>query len=179
MLEVSQKWGIIWSSAALKNPMVNIIRLCRLILIPLTAVVVVAGQSSEQKEELDSSIIESVFRYQITQCGENTSLKVFLLSVRGNDPSDEFMKRFADDSVMVKRRSALAKSEATNEFTDNESGKSAALLSIDKLRVLEEGKAEVEGSCGYAAWAARGYRYSVVREKDRWMVKRADPNWVF
>ena len=130
--------------------MVNIIRLCRLILIPLTVVVVVAGQSSEQKEELDSSIIESVFRYQITQCGENTSLKVFLLSVRGNDPSDEFMKRFADDSVMVKRRSALAKSEATNEFTDNESGKSAALLSIDKLRVLEEGKAEVEGRLGGA-----------------------------
>ena len=179
MLEVSQKWGIIWSSAALKNPMVNIIRLCRLILIPLTVVVVVAGQSSEQKEELDSSIIESVFRYQITQCGENTSLKVFLLSVRGNDPSDEFMKRFADDSVMVKRRSALAKSEATNEFTDNESGKSAALLSIDKLRVLEEGKAEVEGSCGYAAWAARGYKYSVVREKNRWMVKRADPTSVW
>lgn len=40
------------------------------------------------------------------------------MSVRGNDPSDEFI--------------------------DDESGKSAALLSIDKLRVLEEGKAEVE-----------------------------------
>jgi len=159
--------------------MVNIVRLCRLILIPLTVLVTVAGQSSEQKEELDSSIVESVFRYQIKQCGDNTSLKVFLLSVRGSDPSDEFMKRFADDSVTVKRRSALAKSEATKEFIDNESGKSAALLSIDKLRLLEEGKAEVEGSCGYADWAVRGYRFSVVREKNRWMVKRADPTWVF
>jgi len=65
--------------------------------------------------------------------------------VRGNDPSDEFIKRFTDDSLSVKRRSALAKSEATSEFIDNESGESAALLSIDKLRVLEEGKAEVEG----------------------------------
>ena len=158
--------------------MVNIIRLCRLVLIPLMVLVAVAGQSPEQKEELDSSIVESVFRYQIKQCGDNTSLKVFLLSVRGNDPSDEFMKRFADDSVKVKKRSALAKSEATNEFIDSESGKSAALLSIDKLRLLEEGKAQVEGSCGYADWAARGYRYSLVREKDRWMEKRADPGWV-
>ena len=140
--------------------------------------VAVAGQSPEQKEEFDSSIVESVFRYQIKQCGDNTSLKVFLLSVRGNDPSDEFMKRFDDDSVKVKKRSALAKSEATNEFIDSESGKSAALLSIDKLRLFEEGKAEVEGSCGYADWAARGYRYSVVREANRWMVKRADPAWV-
>jgi len=168
-----------WSSAALKKLMVNIIRLCQLILIPLTVLVAVAGHSSEQKEELDSSIVESVFRYQIRQCGDNTSLKVFLLSVRGNDPSDEFMKRFTDDSLSVKRRSALAKSEATSEFIDNESGKFAALLSIDKLRVLEEGKAEVEGSCGYADWAARGYKYSVVREKNRWMVKRADPTSVW
>ena len=114
--------------------MVNIIRLCRLALIPLMVLVAVAGQSSEQKEELDLSIVESVFRYQIRQCGENTSLQVFLLSVRGNDPSDEFMKGFADDSLRVKRRSALAKSEATNEFIDKESGKSGALLSIDKLR---------------------------------------------
>ena len=131
-------------SAALKNPMVNIIRLCRLVVIPLMVLVAVAGQSSEQKEELDSSIVESVFRYQIKQCGDNTSLTVFLLSVRGKDPSDEFIKRFADESVSVKKRSVLAKSEATNEFIDKESGKSAALLSIDKLRVLEEGKAEVE-----------------------------------
>jgi len=113
-----------WSSAALKKLLVNIIRLCQLILIPLTVLVAVAGHSSEQKEELDSSIVESVFRYQIRQCGDNTSLKVFLLSVRGNDPSDEFMKRFTDDSLSVKRRSALAKSEATSEFIDNESGKS-------------------------------------------------------
>lgn len=156
--------------------MVNMI-LCRLVLIPLTMLVVFAGQNSKQKEEFDSEIVESVFRYQITQCAENTSLKVFLLSVHGKDPSDEFMKRFADDSVRVKKRSDISKSE-TNEFIDKESGKFAGLLSIDKLKLLEEGRAQVEGSCGYADWAARGYRYSLVIEKNRWIVKRADPTWV-
>ena len=166
-------------SAALKNPMVNIIRLCRVVLISLMMLVAIAGQNAEQKEELDSGIVESVFRYQIKQCGDNTSLTVFLLSVRGKDPSDEFIKRFADESVSVKKRSVLAKSEATNEFIDKESGKSAALLSIDKLNLPEEGNAQVEGSCGYADWSARGYRYSLVREDKRWMVKRADPTWVW
>ena len=136
--------------------------------------VVVAGQKSEQKEEFDPGIVESVFRYQITQCTENTSLKVFLLSLQRRDPSDELMKRFAKDAVSVKKRSALATSEATNEFIDKESGKCAALLSIDRLKLLPDGSAEVEGSCGYADWAARSYRYSLVREEKRWIVKRAD-----
>ena len=139
----------------------------------------ISGQNSEQKEEFDLEILESVFRYQIAQCAENTSLTVFLLSVKEKDPSDEFMKRFADESVSVKRRSALTKSERTHEFIDKESGKFAALLSFDKLKFLEEGRAQVEGSCGYAEWAARGYRYSLVREEKRWIVKRADPTWIW
>ena len=165
----------------MKNLMVNVIRSRRFVLIPLTMLVAVSicAQDSEQKEEFDSGIVESVFRYQITKCAENTSLTVFLLSLRGKDPSDEFMKRFADDSVSVKRRSVLAKSEPSNQFIDKESGKFVALLSIDKLKAIDESRAEVEGSCGYADWAAQGYRYSLVREKNRWIVKRADPTWVW
>lgn len=154
--------------------MLNTIPFCRFVLIILAMLVTVAGQKSEQKDEFDPGIVESVFRYQITQCAENTSLKVFLLSLQGRDPSDELMKRFAEDSVSVKTRSALAMSEATNEFIDKESGKFAALLSIDKLKFLPDGSAEVEGSCGYADWAARAYKYSLVREEKRWIVKRAD-----
>ena len=135
---------------------------------------VFAQPTLTQKEEFDPDIVESVFSYQITQCAENTSLRVFLLSLQQRDPSDELMKRFADGSVSVKRGSALAVSEGTNEFIDKESGKFAALLSIDKLKILPDGSAEVEGSCGYADWAARSYRYSLVREKKRWIVKRAD-----
>ena len=153
----------------------NIIRSSPFVWILLMLVVAVSifGQDSDQKEEFDSEILESVFRYQITQCAENMSLNVFLLSVKGIDPSDEFMKRFADETVSVKKRSVLAKSE-TNEFIDKESGRFAALLSFNKLKFFEDGRAEVEGSCGYADWAARAYRYSLIREKNLWIVKRAD-----
>lgn len=149
-----------------------------LMLLMLVVPAYVSAQNSAQKEQFDPEILESVFRYQIKQCAENTSLAVFLLSVHGKDPSDEFMKRFDGESVTIKKRSVLAKSEKTNEFIDKESGKSAALLSFDKLKLLEEGTAQVEGSCGYADWAARGYKYSLVREKDRWVVKHADSTWV-
>jgi hypothetical protein len=151
----------------------------RLLVFALTLVVALStfGQT-EQKEEIDAGILEAVFRYQVSQCAENRSLKVFLLSVLQKDPPDEFMKRFADDSN-IKRRSALAKSPPTNEFIDKESGKPAALLSIDKIKLIDPDRAQVEGSCGYADWAARGYRYSLVREKDQWLVKDADPTWVW
>lgn len=159
--------------------MLNTTRFYRPVLILLTMFITVAGQDTKQIEQVDSSIAESVFRYQIKKCAENTSLKVFLLSLQGKDPSDELMKRFADDSISVKKRSALATSETNNEFVDKESGKPAALMSIDTLKFLKDGGAEVEGSCGYADWAARGYRYSLVREENRWIVKRADPTWVW
>jgi hypothetical protein len=161
----------------LKNPIVKIICSLPFVLILLMSVVAASGQDSNQKGEFDSEIAESVFRYQITQCAENMSVTVFLLSVRGADPSDEFMKRFADESVSVKKRSALATSERTHEFIDKESGKFVALLSLDKLKFLEENRAQVEGGCGYADFAARGYRYDLVREKNRWIVKRANPTW--
>jgi len=71
--------------------MVNVIRFRRFLVIPfmLLVAVSVSGQSAEQKQEFDSGIVESVFRYQISQCAENMTISVFLLSVHGIDPDCE------------------------------------------------------------------------------------------
>ncbi len=53
------------------------------------------------------------------------------------------------------------------------------LLRVDKLKVTEEDKAEVEGSCGFASSAARGYKYTLAKEKSEWVVKRAASRWVW
>ena len=132
------------------------------------------GQESDKKLDVESDIIESVFRYQIKQCAENTTLTVFSLSIYKNDPSDEFMKRFAKEAVTIRKKSDLAQTEQTHEFIDKESGRFAALLDLNKLKVLEDGIAEVTGSCVYADWAARTYKYRLIREENRWIVKRAD-----
>jgi hypothetical protein len=157
--------------------MLNVIHVCRLVLILLFMPVIAAGQNSEQKDDMDLSIAESVFRFQIKQCAAETTLRVFLLSLNGGDPSDDFMKRFADDSVRVRKKSDLVKSKETHEFLDKTSGEFAALLSIDKLKFFDEGSAEVDGSCGYADWAARGYRYTLIKQENRWIVKKADSKW--
>jgi hypothetical protein len=158
----------------------NILYYGQIVLISLTLLTVsICGQKAVQNEEINPGIVESVFRYQIAKCAENTSVAVFLLSVQGKDPSDEVMKRFAHEAAWVKKKSSLGKFEATNEYIDKESGKFAVLLSIDKLNLMEENQAEVAGSCGYADFAARGYKYSLVREEKGWIVRRAEPTWVW
>ena len=157
--------------------MVNILRYGQIVLISLTLLPVsICGQKPVQNEEFNAGIVEAVFRYQITRCAENISVAVFHLSIYGKDPSEEFMERFADDVVPVKKKSALGKFQATNEYIDKESGKFAVLLSIDKLRLMEENRAEVAGSCGYSG-GTRGYKYSLVKEEKGWIVKRAEPTW--
>lgn len=146
--------------------------------IVLIALSSVFGQQPTEDEELSNAVFESVFRYQMNHCSENSSV-VFLLSDHGKDPSDEFMKRFLDDKTRVKKKSGIADSSATNEFIEKESGKFAVLLSIDKMKILEGDKVEVDGSCGSASWAARGYKYTLVKEKKEWLVKRAEPTWVW
>jgi hypothetical protein len=81
--------------------MMNIFRYGQIVLISLTLLLVsICGQKPVQNEEFNPEIVESVFRYQITKCAENTSVAVFLFSVYGKDPSEEFMERFADEVVL-------------------------------------------------------------------------------
>ena len=159
--------------------MANILRFGAVILISLRLVSPsICAQKPRQNEEFNPEIVEAVFRYQITKCAQNTSVAVFLLSVQGKDPSDEVMKRFADDAIRIRKRSMLGQSDPTHEFIDKESGKFAALLAVDKLKLIEEDRAEVSGSCGFP-YGARGYKYSLVREENGWIVKRAKPTWMW
>jgi hypothetical protein len=158
--------------------MANILRFGAVILISLSLVSPsICAQKPRQNEEFNPEIVESVFRYQITKCAENMSVAVFLLSVQGKDPSDEVMKRFADDAIRIRKRSML--SDPTHEFIDKASGKFAVLLSVDKLKLIEEERAEVSGSCGFANGTARGYKYNLVKEENGWIVRRAKPTWMW
>jgi hypothetical protein len=160
--------------------MANILRFGAVILISLRLVSPsICAQKPGQNKEFNPEFVESVFRYQIIKCAENMSVAVFLLSVQGKDPSDEVMKRFADDAIRIRKRSMLGQSDATHEFIDKESGKFAVLLSVDKLKLIGEDRVEVSGSCGFADGAARGYKYSLVKEENGWIVKRAKPTWMW
>jgi hypothetical protein len=137
-----------------------------------------AAQDSEPRSAEGEKLMEAVFRYQIKTCSPNTGKKVFLLSDSGKDLSDEFMSRFKDSDPPVKKQSVMGTSEANNEFIDKGSGEPATLLVIDKIKWLGGGKAKVEGSCGFASLAGQGYKYELVLEDEKWVVKGVEPTWV-
>ena len=137
------------------------------------------GQKSNEQDSAKESIMETVFRYQMNHCSENGSTLVFFLSDQGKDFPDEFMRRFKDDAELVKKGSARSESEKTHEFIEKESGRIGVLLRIDKLKVISDDEAEVEGSCGFASWAARGYKYFLIKNRKEWIVKRDVSTWVW
>ena len=58
--------------------MMNILRYGQIVLISLTLLPVsICGQKSQQNEEFNSGIVESVFRYQITHDAHNKSSREF------------------------------------------------------------------------------------------------------
>jgi hypothetical protein len=137
------------------------------------------SQTIDEISNSNESIKEAVLRYQMSKCLESDVAVVFLLSDHGKDFSEEFMRRFKTEGGSVKKVSARADSEATHEFIDKESGKIAVELRIDNLKITGDDAAVVEGSCGFASWAAKGYRYSLMRGKNEWIVKRSNLVWVF
>jgi hypothetical protein len=138
------------------------------------------AQDPEPKSQLDESILEAVFRYQMVKCHSSSVPVTFFLSNQGKDPSDSFMKRFKNDESPVKKRSELGNDVTpTNEFMDKESGKFGVLLSVDKFKMTGEADAEVEGSCGFASWAAKGYKYRVILEEKVSKVKTSELTWVW
>lgn len=157
--------------------------ICRLIATALLLLIPFAGhpvfgQEGESGRAEEEKIMEAVFRHQIQRCSPGATKRIYLLSLAGKDPADEFMARFGDDDLTVKKQSELKSSEDTSEFVDKETGQPALLLRIDKVKRLGDAEAEVEGSCGAAGWSGKGYKYTLSLEDERWVVKKAEMIWI-
>jgi hypothetical protein len=156
--------------------------ICRLIATALLLLIPFAGhpvfgQEGESGRAEEEKIMEAVFRHQIQHCSPKSRKVVYLLSLAGKDPADEFTSRFKDDDLTVKKQSEL-KSNELGEFIDKETGKPALLLRIDKIKRLGAAEAEVEGSCGAAGWSGEGYKYTLFLEEQKWVVNKAEIIWI-
>ena len=123
--------------------------ICRLIATALLLLIPfvghpVFGQEGESGRAEEEKIMEAVFRHQIQRCSPGATKRIYLLSLAGKDPADEFMGRFKDDDLTVKKQSQL-KSNELGEFVDKETGTPALLLRIDKVKRPGDAEAEVEG----------------------------------
>ncbi len=153
-----------------------------LVLVSSLGIPSVFGQKVVSEGEL--KIMEAVYRYQIAHCTESdTSNRVFFVGIYDGktekNPSDQLLDKLKDIEPKIKKYSDMDRSGNNNQFVDKQTGQPAVLLSIEKLKWIGDAEAEVLGSCGFAEWAAHGYRYRVVLDNTRWRVDAVNPTWVF
>jgi hypothetical protein len=152
---------------------------------------VFAGESAASSEAADTKrqkeaddIREVVFRYQIAT-NEVSKAKVYFLSIglgekgrdmfdASHDPSADFMKRFDDLKAPIQKASASTFSSPDGWVVEKRSGKRGVLFEIRSVKWISETEVEVEGGFAAGMLYARGFTYTVKKEKSKWSVKTSN-----
>ncbi len=156
----------------------------RTLVVSLILLLLCRCSATEQGESLsraEDDIREAVFRYQFkfNVSGWRESASAFFLSLEeGEDPTPEFLHRFADHRPVVRPISASTLEPGTAQILDQSTGLPALVFRIDDIRWLTDDRAEVDGGYYEASESATGNTYRVVKESGRWVVSGVEMLWI-
>ena len=140
-----------------------------------------AGFAADRtRESQTNDIREAVFRYQFDRIapGKQESVKLYVLGVGEScsDPSDEFLKRFADRQPPVKK--ASASSYVPNEgLVDKETHRKALMFWANSIAWISDTDVEVSGAYHSAMLSAGNDYYTVKNENGKWKVTEVNNKW--
>ena len=111
-------------------------------------------------------IRETIFRYQFAQF-QHSSARVYFLTIEGQDPSDDFMQRFADSKSFVKKGSEARQAPHAVVSSTGERG---VVCDVGPVRWLDDKSAEVIGSYQVGNQSAAHFTLTLKCEKEKWKV---------
>ncbi len=117
---------------------------------------------------------EATFRHLFTKDGSAhpQSAKVYCLSVDGQDPTADFMARFAGNRPPVKKGSLC--SESTGQgVLDKETGERGIAFRLAKVTIKWGSRAEVEGGYFEHGFSAGSHIYHLEKVGGVWRVVKA------
>jgi len=111
--------------------------------------------------------------------GQQRNAEVYFLEVgeKGADPTDEFMKRFADQKPPVRKVSACTAS-AGKGVLDKKTGQKGLIFRITSIEWKSDKKIDVRGGYYEAGLSASGNTYTVKKEKGKWKVTNDKMHWI-
>jgi len=134
--------------------------------------------------EMDD-IMEAVIRHEIDEylsslrAYPNHRPRCHFLSLRGKkDPSDAFVKRFANCGAAVKKFSQCHVTEDRGLVEDNLTHEGGFIFTIESIKRVSPTEAEVESNAYGAPLAGSGYRDRVVRKGGKWVVAERKMLWI-
>ena len=135
-------------------------------------------------EKTEDDIKEAVFRYMFDHEARQQKpyAKYYFIGIgkvgEGDDPSQDFMKRFEENIPIVKRMSQSTVS-SSGIVVDKETSDGGIRFSVSGIRWIKENQAEVEAGYYVAGLFAGGCEYGVVLEDGKWVVKGcAGKRWI-
>lgn len=130
-----------------------------LIVLPGCSLFAVDAAHSEQEDD----IREAVFRYQFDHnaSGQQKRAQFYYLAVgkKQADPTDEFMKRFADHHPPVRK---------VSEWKPK--GRPGLVFRVSSIKWISDTKVEAEGGYYEGLLSSSGNTYIVVKRQGKWKV---------
>lgn len=135
------------------------------------------GAAADKSRQADErNVQEAAFTYLFTHNspGLEKRAKAYYLGIglKTADPSDEFLKRFANQKPPVRKRSAASMSPDKGVL-DKQSGERGAIFRLYDIKWISESQAELDG--GFYEIGYSGYKstYTVKNENGKWKVTKA------
>ena len=123
-----------------------------------------ASGADNDRERQENDACELVFRQHF---GKPEWRQVFFISIRGKDPSDEFMKRFAEDKTRVYKHS-LAITDSNGTARHKETRVDGTLLFVERIEWKSDTELAVKAGCLNGPRAGTRYTVTLKREGDGW-----------
>ncbi len=127
----------------------------------------------------EDDIREAVFRYQFEHnaSGQQKQAAVYCLSIGENaDPSDEFMRRFAEYKTPVRKRSECDVGRLG--VVDKNTHKRGLVFRVDSMNWISGTEVEARGGYFEGGLSASGNTYTVRKRLGKWGVTEDKMNWI-
>jgi hypothetical protein len=145
-----------------------------------TAFALVCGAADMPRQIQTDDIREVVFRHQLDSWDSymQKTKRVYFLSVgeQDEDPSDDFIKRFANHKPPVRKASASKKGPHL-EVMDKNTGEAGLILRVSSIMRISDIEVEVQGGYDQSGRSASGNIYTVKKINGKWSVTQDKRTW--
>ena len=129
--------------------------------------------AADGRQSQEDDIREAAFRWQFDHnvSGQQKKAKVYFLAVgeKSADPSDEFIKRFADNKPPVRKRSECS-ADPGKGVLDKKTGGQGLMFLVTSIKWNSDTEVEVKGGYYESGRSASGNTYTLKKEKGKWKV---------
>ncbi len=164
----------------MSNTLVNLNWAIRTTLLALACLSTAGTQSDATRLREEDDVREAVFRYQFERnsSGQQKRAGVYCLSIGENaDPSDEFIKRFANHSPPVRKISACTVGPFDG-VVDKLTHKLGLVFRVSSIKWISGYEVEATGGYYEAGLSASGNTFTVSKRLGKWKVTKDKMNWI-